>query len=576
MAISFALSFIEKAKEIAIPQSNRHNAMLEYIQAFYDCFVSNNYDAAIDRLSAALQAMDKDLYDTVGYKLLMTLGNSHQLKGDLFSAQESYLAGLKSLSFKRQDLSYVEKLFFAAFYYNLATLLSNSELKIESADYLQEAIRIYDEVGNKFKLSQCYVAYAQMEEQKKEYNSAIDYLNRALQIGKEINDEYIMALAMANLGVTSIKANQPANALVHFNSALSYYESHRMLYETAMIKFEMAKAHFDTANPDLAMLFATQAEELMLDLENKKELSEIYRLKAAIFNSHQAYKQANEYLEKYIESLKYFYDNEKTNALARAKKEFESERKENEARILREMNEEIKRYANRLEASNNELKQFASVASHDLKEPLRMISSYIYLLKKSIDKKATEQELEFCNYALDGAKRMEAMIQDLLRLARVDADAKTERINLNDVITEVQLNLRTLIKEQNAVVNCSQLPVIMADKTQMLQLFQNLIANGINYNENGSPQIKISCTKTGEELEITVEDNGIGIPDNFKESAFRIFKTMANKSQTKGTGIGLAICKKIVEKMNGQIIITDAPTGGTIFRITFSKNLLAV
>ncbi|HLP22022.1 MAG TPA: ATP-binding protein [Chitinophagales bacterium] len=564
-----ATRLIEQAEAMAVSGDIRQAALLQYIHAFCDCFVYNNYEGAIHRLAATLKGMDESLYPTIGYKLLMTLGNSYQLKGDLFSAQENYLKGLKTLSFKQADLTHIEKIFFAAFYYNLATLLTNTELETEGNDYLQQAIKIYKEIDNKFKLSQCYVALAQLLERQKEYNAAIDYLLQALAIGKEIKDPYSIALAMANLGVTYIKINDMQQALHYFKTALQYYEGNNLQYETAMIKLELAKAYCHIDECKKALQAVNSAEQIMTALNNRKELSEIYRVKADILDKCEEYKESNVYLNKYIESLKFFFDTEKTNALARAKKEFEWELQEKETKLLRDKNEEISQYAHKLEMSNNELKQFASVASHDLKEPLRMISSYLYLLKKSLGQAATEQQVEFCEFASDGARRMERMVQDLLRLARVDANERREPVNLKNILAEVKLNLSTLIKESNATVNTGELLTILADKAQMLQLFQNLVANGINYNTSGAPLININCRQTKNEIEITVTDNGIGIPQNFKEAAFQIFKTMPNDTGVKGTGIGLAICKKIVDKMQGTIQIEDVPTGGTTFKITW-------
>lgn len=570
-----AEQLIAQARSLLIAGDTRQAAMMEYITAFCDCFINNNYEGAVQRLNASLAGMTADLYNAVGYKLLMTLGNAHQLKGDLFSAQESYLQGLKTLNFKRNDLSVTEKSFFAAFYYNLATLLNNSELAMDATDYLEEAIKIYAEIGSNFKLAQCYIAYAQMMESHKDYQQAIVYLHKAIELGTRSGDAYVVALATANLGAVSVNLEKTEDALQYFNNALQYYKGQQMHYETAMLKFEMAKAYVHLNDLDNALLVLAEAETLLLNMDNRKELAEIYRLKATVLTLQQKHAEANIYLEKYIDSLKYFFDSEKTNALARAKKEFESDRKEKEARLLREKNEEIKRYANKLEISNNELKQFASVASHDLKEPLRMIASYIFLLRKSLATTATTEQEEFCNYAMDGAKRMERMVHNLLRLARVDADVRIEPVNLNAVVEEVKLNLRTLIQEKHAAINSARLPTITADKTQMVQLFQNLISNGINYNISGAPVIDISSAVSDAGIEIEITDNGVGIPEHFKDSAFMVFRTLTNNAAVKGTGIGLAICKKVVEKMHGKITIADAPSGGTTFKVTLGREVLA-
>ncbi|MDB5283437.1 MAG: sensor signal transduction histidine kinase, partial [Bacteroidota bacterium] len=321
--------------------------------------------------------------------------------------------------------------------------------------------------------------------------------------------------------------------------------------------------------------YINQAEDLMVSLDNKKELSEIYRAKSKALAGLNDHAGAYNYLERYVETLKFFFDSDKTNALTRARKEFEFELKEKEAKLLREKNEEIQDYVHKLEISNNELKQFAHVASHDLREPLRMIMSYISLLKRSLNEQMNEQQLEFFGFVLDGAKRMDQLIQDLLRLAKVDANLQIERIKLANVMEEIKLNLETLTKEKNAVINIGPLPFIQADRTQMLQLFQNLIANGIKYNKSAVPEIKVSCIERKDKIEIMVADNGIGIPKHLTEEAFQIFRRLHKHNSTPGSGIGLAICKKIVESMGGTIKIEDAATGGTIFRVTFNKTALS-
>ena len=568
-----ALDLINKTAQIADSTGDaRQTALAAYLHAYYQCFINNNYESAVHELQKLLSDIDDDTFGAIGHKPLMTLGNSYQLKGDLFSAQESYLKGLRCLEGKA-ILTQPEEIFLASFNYNLSVLLSSSELKIESEEYIAKAISLYTKHNKKFQLSKCYVAYAKLFDLKGEFNAAIEYINKAIVIDEEMKDPYSIAFSKANLGILSVKINEYDKSVVYLRDALEFYESKNLVFETAMVKFELGQAYLHTGQVEEGLNYINAAESLMINLDNKKELTEIYKVKAKIMADKGDTASAYQYQEKYIENLKFFFDNEKTNALTRAKKEFETELKEKEAKLLREKNEEIQEYVQKLETSNNELKQFAHVASHDLREPLRMITSYISLLDRSMKDKLTEQDKEFFKYVVDGSKRMDQLIRDLLRLAKVDANPTVEKIRLNSIVEEIKLNIETLVKDNNAVIEVGALPVIYADRAQMIQLFQNLIANGIKYNKSTPPVIKISCLEKKDTIEIQVADNGIGIPRHLREEAFQIFRRLHKHSDATGSGIGLAICKKVVESMKGKIRIEDGANGGTEFHMLFSKDI---
>ncbi|MFN8286965.1 MAG: ATP-binding protein [Chitinophagales bacterium] len=569
------LPIAQKAMRLAEAEGNAlHLAYSSYVLAFHYCLVENDYEKAIEICNSVLEKLDEDDISDVSYKIYMTLGNSYQLKGELFSAQEAYMKGLKHLESKTQ-LNDREKGFLASFYYNVSLLLSTTALNITSEEYLLKSIEIYSQLKQYFKLSKCYVAYAGVFEAKKDYLTAIDYLFKALELDTRTNDAYSLALTRANLGILHLRVKKMDEAFKYLGEALVYYEENKMAYETAMVKTNMGETLFENDKKEEGVRLLQEAEELFLQLDNKRELSNIYQLLGRVLGDLEDYKNAFNYQRKYTESLKFFYDVEKTNALTRAKKEFETEQKEKEATLLRLKNEEIRHYVVKLERSNNELKQFAHVASHDLREPLRMISSYMGLLKKSINGSITAQQEEFISFALDGAKRMEQLIVDLLRLAKVDANPRMEKVKIQSVVDEVKLNLEMLLKDKNALIISSDLPEIIADRTMMLQLFQNIIGNGIKYNQNAQPTVKVKCAYRASELEISISDNGIGIPEQFRERVFEIFKRLHTSQEYSGSGIGLAICRKIVETMNGKISIDENTQGGTVFRITFPITVIA-
>ena len=232
--------------------------------------------------------------------------------------------------------------------------------------------------------------------------------------------------------------------------------------------------------------------------------------------------------------------------------------------------EEIKRANAELERSNKELEQFAYVASHDLQEPLRVISGYTQLLQRRYREQLDGNAVEYIEFAVDGAKRMQNLINDLLTFSRVSLRAKAfTPVNLADVLRIASANLRTALDESHGVVESVPLPEVSGDKTQLVQLFQNLIGNSLKFRREGiAPKIKIEAQKRGDFWEFSISDNGIGIPPQYAEKIFVIFQRLHNRDMYPGTGIGLALCKKIVERHGGEIWLDQQIQEGACFRFT--------
>lgn len=226
-----------------------------------------------------------------------------------------------------------------------------------------------------------------------------------------------------------------------------------------------------------------------------------------------------------------------------------------------------------LERSNHELEQFAYVASHDLQEPLRMVASYVQLLARRYKDKLDADAEEFIAYSVDGANRMQKMIVDLLAYSRVGTRGKTSQLTDCENILSLALgNLQLAIEDKSAVVTHDPLPTVLADDSQLVQLFQNLIGNAMKFCEEEVPHIHISARQEGNEWVFSVRDNGIGIAPEYFNRIFVIFQRLHGKTQYAGTGIGLAICKKIVERHDGQIWVESEPGTGSEFRFTIPMN----
>jgi two-component system, chemotaxis family, sensor kinase Cph1 len=222
----------------------------------------------------------------------------------------------------------------------------------------------------------------------------------------------------------------------------------------------------------------------------------------------------------------------------------------------------------KLEISNKELEQFAYVSSHDLKEPLRMITSFLQLLQRRYADDLDEDANDFINFAVEGAKRLDMMINDLLEYSRVGSNEREFKYIYSEKIVETVLtNLKTQIQDKNAIVTYDSLPIIYASEYQMVQLFQNLISNAIKYNNN-IPKVHISAVKKDKEYVFSIKDNGIGIDKDHLERIFTIFQRLHTRDEYDGTGIGLAISLRIIQQHRGKIWAESEPGKGSTFNLS--------
>lgn len=234
--------------------------------------------------------------------------------------------------------------------------------------------------------------------------------------------------------------------------------------------------------------------------------------------------------------------------------------------------QEIARNAEDLARSNAELEQFAYVASHDLQEPLRMVASFTQLLARRYQGKLDADADEFIRYAVDGAQRMQTLILDLLSYSRLSTKGQSpQRINASSACEAAIAQLRQSIKEKNAVVTVEPLPTVVGYSTQLTQLFQNLIGNALKYCNRQQPQVHVSAAANADHWVFSVRDNGIGIEPQYFERIFQMFKRLHTREQYSGTGIGLALCKKIVARHRGQIWVESQPGQGSNFHFTIPR-----
>ncbi len=245
-----------------------------------------------------------------------------------------------------------------------------------------------------------------------------------------------------------------------------------------------------------------------------------------------------------------------------------SERTQTE-RQLRQTADLLARQTTELARSNEELERFAYIASHDLQEPLRMVASYTQLLARRYRGKLDADADEFIGYAVNGATRMQQLIRDLLEYSRVGTRGSAfAAVDCDEIIAGVIDDLAAAIGETGATVVAGELPTVHADRSQLRQLFQNLIENALKYRSELTPMVRIAANREGNLWHFTVRDNGIGIAPDYAERIFVIFQRLHTQAEYPGTGIGLAVCKRIVERHGGRIWVEAQVGHGSIFHFT--------
>ena len=237
---------------------------------------------------------------------------------------------------------------------------------------------------------------------------------------------------------------------------------------------------------------------------------------------------------------------------------------------MKETYERLDRQKDQLQTSNAALKQYAYIVSHDLKEPLRTISSYIQLIEMRLDGKVEGETREFMDFAIAGVKRMKGMLEAILSYSQLENTAIYSSVSLEKVLENACRNLQERIKETNTtIVENTLLPTIKGNEFQLLQLFQNLIQNSLKFKGTEPPYIKVLYSPVGNKHVISIEDNGIGISEQHRELVFQMFKRLHTVQQYEGLGMGLAICKKIMDNHHADIAIDPSYTAGLKIDLKF-------
>lgn len=497
-------------------------------------------------------------------KIYYRLGIFNHHIGNYLESFKNYNIAIESFRKIEPDNKEAE-LLSATCLQNLGILHRINNFEEFDSKNIEIAKKIYQKYNQYSGIASCYDLYAAYYGNLNKHQKANEYLIKSLNVTKKYGTIQTLAICYNNLATSYAELNQ-------FDKAFEYHKESYKIRKKINNPYSIATHHMH-----LALTYQLHKEYKKAILHNKKaesfyekygynsELLDIYKGLYLNYNILKNYKNANTYMLKYIEISKIVFKFDKASALYNAKLNFTLQEKEKEAHLLKEKNKEF-------ESINEELKQFTYITSHDLKEPIRSLNNYVQLLIRSFKTDINPQQKEYLNYIELFSSRIFALIKDLNQYIQVQEPVEVGQVDLNKTIQVLKDNLSLLIKERNVVIKSSKLPEIKAPESHMHDLFLNLVQNAIKYNKSKTPKIKIDSFTSNKEIIISVNDNGIGIPKKNQVEIFEVFKRLHAKTDYEGTGIGLAICKKIVEQNNGRIWVESEENKGSTFFISFLKS----
>jgi signal transduction histidine kinase len=457
----------------------------------------------------------------------------------------------KSLEFNTESLELAKKLNYkTGIAYALGNIAMNYAIQkdfVKAEQYLKASISLKLEVGDKWGTIGSNIDLSKLYLEKKKPRKALPVLEQALKMAKELNSKTRQLDIYKNLSSVYDQLKDPITAYSFTKKYIALKDS--VLSEKTVEEMGQSKRRYEVQKKEHEIAMLKKENELLFKNEKIQKLQVyIFAILGLFFLS---------FLWWYKNKLKY---QRSMNDLLEEKND-----------ILNVKNEEINVKNKQLEYSNENLEQFAYVASHDLKEPLRMISSFSSLLEKKYKQHIDDTGKEFIHYITDAVSRMEVLLDDLLEFSRAGTqNSPTQLVAVEDIMLVIESNLRHRFENLNGtlIIHKENLPAIKAHRTQLIQLLQNLVSNGVKFKGARDPVVVVDCKKNKGKYVFSVNDNGIGISKENQEKVFEMFRRLNTKDQYEGTGIGLATCKKIVSSWGGDIWIESAEGEGSTFFFT--------
>ena len=532
-------------------------------------FYQDRYQQALDYYKQA-----KELFDVYAkvhhiYACLAAIGSAYERLGQIELALDYNLQSLRIA----EESGYNVGVAYAA--HNIGSNYTLKQSYDRALKYLYRSMHMKLELKDKWGLIGTYRSIALVYIRSNQFEKSKEYLEKALDLAKEMDTKSRITEIYKFYADAYASVEKHEEAYDYLMKFVSMKDS--VLNETTLKEMGEKKSMYEIQKRE-AEINLLKKQQVIFQKEN--QINKLYKyilIGSALFflliinllySRYRLQRKTNSLLEEKNAQINLQNDQLE---LANAEREAANALLEKNNKLLEEKNNQINSQNEKLETSNEDLKQFAYVASHDLKEPLRMIGSYTTLLKKRYHHLFDENAAEFMGFITDAVGRMETMLTDLLSYSRVNTQQQVhEPIESRNIVEIVITTLHLKIKENNVKVNVDyeQFPQVKGSRTQMLQLFQNLISNALKFTNADHPEIEVGCFEGDKGPTFFVRDNGIGIAEENKSKIFEMFRRLHSRDEFEGSGIGLSTCKKIVEKHGGEIWLESEVGAGSTFFFT--------
>ena len=613
-----AISYYEEAYQVAKSQGDNEKL---YNSLFGLGESNQRRNAYQDALKNYYKIIELDLEkekEVRKAKSYTQISSIYQALGNYDKAYENQMAALLIFEVNKDEFGIANS------NYNLGSIFFYQNQYKEALKHYEAAKIICDKLNKEIVIYSCLAALGSVHEKLGNYEKSLEYNQSSLQLAKKLNYKTGIAYSRGNIAISFLNQKDFLHAEQNLIEAITLKIELGDKYGSIGSSIDLSRVYLEWGKPSQAIPVLEKALRFSEEVESKTRQTDVYKNLALVYDQLNKPLKAYEYTKKYVE-FKDLLLNEKTlEEMGQSKRRYEVEKQEHEIEILKKenellgknekiqqlqfflfavlslaflvfawwyrnklkyqnkvnqlleeknqllnlKNEEIDIKNKQLEHSNEDLKQFAYVASHDLKEPLRMIHSYTNLLQRRYDSLFDESGKEFMFYITDAVTRMQTLLDDLLDFSRAGTQpAPDDFISTEDVMVIVEANLRHRLETLNAklVVRNENLPKVKAHRTMMIQLLQNLVSNGVKFKGARDPEVIVNCIQEENRFVFSVADNGIGISEENLEKVFEMFRRLHTRDEYEGTGIGLATCKRIVTTWGGDLWVESVEGEGSTF-----------
>jgi signal transduction histidine kinase len=540
------------------------------LSKFYTDTLSS-FPKSIEVLEKAIDYLNNESDLERKAEMLRLLGLNHDYQGELIKSKKAYDDSIQLL-LSCMELSDEGRLTLARSQFNLSIIYNSLQLPAMADVCLKSAYEQYKEINDKNGLARCYISFGvNIEQIGGSAQEAYDYYKKAADLSREIKDDVSLCVALGNMAVKLAEWDKfDQSLLVAFEALERATVSANKRFQLNLCR-QIGRCYHLKKDYKNAQHWFSDGEKLFNELELTVDYYNLFGYWSEMLYESGNYKEAYEKVKKAEQHKEEMHTIHKNAAVNEAMLKFQLEEGKKEQDVLKRKNVEIEQYARKLEASNFELKQFAHAASHDMKEPLRMISNYSQLLEKSMNTNLSKDQREYLSFLSQGAKRLMTVLNNLVEWSNINPTSNKEEVNIGLLLAEIRTQLNLDSKEMNAVLHYDEMPVLNTGRIAMQHIFTNLVDNAIKYNMNSIPEIQVTYSEDDKFHRFAIDDNGIGISEEYRQKVFVIFQRLHARDEFGGAGVGLTICKKIIDNLNGKIWIEDSHLGGTRICFTIPK-----